>query len=209
MSRLALDALCTAAVLLPAAASQAVVVPTASRPLFESALSGVTTVTFDGVPDVNYTPAQALAGVDFGPFTVVASPNPANADLSVNTEQLGLFLFTSGAGVPHANLFTFTFDAPITGFGADFLGVDANADGITIDGQTFALTTLLGDRFGFGGFTSTTPFTTVSFANIPPARVDLFFLDNITFGGAAAPEPATAGLLGLAAAGLLFRRRRA
>ena len=203
MIRFTFGTSCAAALVLPASLAHGQVTGTTDRAAFEAGLTGTPiTLTFDGQPDVDFTPAEILAGVDFGPFTVTGTPDPAAGDVTVEGEELGLFLFSTDA-----NLFTLDFDAPISGFGADFRAVNANATGITIDGETIDLFATIGGSAGFAGFTTDTPVTSLSFANLPGSTIDLFFLDNITFD--VVPEPASAALLAVAGSAALLRRRRA
>ena len=106
---------------------------------------------------------------------------------------------------------TFTFTTPILSFGAGF--DDLNTPGtttISAAGQTLTPPMTVSGQMTFYGFVSTTPFTTVTFAN--NATTDGFYMDNLQFGlapVAAVPEPEETLLIAAGfLAALSFGRRR-
>jgi hypothetical protein len=100
----------------------------------------------------------------------------------------------------------FTFDTPITAFGADFrdLNNDAIRTQILAAGDNFVPPIRDNIGLSFFGISSTTPFSVVQFV---PVTLDIYGIDNVSY--ASVPEPATA-LLALATcggAGFLCRKR--
>ena len=105
---------------------------------------------------------------------------------------------------------TFTFDAPVTSFGGTFTGPSSGAGvGLFVDGTRVlsSLDFVTGSANSFLGFTSDTPFTSLTLDRSGDTATfgEIFGLDNVFFG--VVPEPATAGLLGVAGLALLRRRR--
>ncbi len=189
----------TAAAVSLSAAATAQVTTTTDRTTFEAGLSNPLVIDFAGVPDESFTAADAFAGIDFGFFTVTSETlSGFDGDVSIVNEQLGLFPDDAFGGTPS---FTLTFDSPVTAFGADTFFINSDLP-VTVDGQTFGTATdigLVGD--GFIGFTSPTPFSSVTFG----PEFDSFRLDNLTFD--VVPEPTSLALLGLGGLTLLRRRR--
>ncbi|GGD00263.1 PEP-CTERM sorting domain-containing protein [Undibacterium terreum] len=108
---------------------------------------------------------------------------------------------------PFTPILTF---APTKAFGALFGTVnDFQQDiTVTIDGQSFLLSTGPFANWTFYGFISDTPFSTFS---ISAANSALPILDNVFVGQAsvAVPEPASLAMLGLGLLGIAIRRRQA
>jgi PEP-CTERM motif len=111
--------------------------------------------------------------------------------------------------------FEFTFAAPIKAFGFDFGAMQNNANRtfIQVAGETLSPPVQTGDVVGFYGFVSTTPFTTIRFANVSGTS-DGFGMDNLrwgTGGAGAVPEPASWAMLiaGFGMVGAVSRRRKA
>ncbi len=108
---------------------------------------------------------------------------------------------------------TLTFLTPITAFAADFFDVGTvgattltaalnNGDNAVL----FSGFTGASGNLQFRGFISTTPFTSITFTNT--ASGDFVELDNVRFGTAIVPEPATMAVFGLMAVGAFGVRRR-
>ena len=177
------------------------VTTTTDEILFFDGLVSPLVVNFDGVDDVEFTAAEAFAGVDLGFFTVTTDTlSGFNGDVDITNEILQIFIDDNFGG---AASITLTLDAPVTAFGADF-GVPATVNGdtpIVIDGvsTTFAQAGLVSS--GFLGFNSVSPFTTITFG----PEFDNLSLDNLVFD--VVPEPTSLATLGLGAIAMLRRRR--
>lgn len=186
------------------------------RTEFLAATLQTATESFDGwVKDTGFH----TNAVDVGAFTLSMTPGagtiynlidaPPQKSNSTNINGTTHLMVFTDTGID----LTFSFDQPITAFGADFKGINDefertqfSADGsfITVPGEPVNL------QLTFFGFTSDTPFDSLTFHGV---RNDIYGIDDVTFGTAlrvpAVPEPGTMAMLGLGLAGVAMARRRA
>ena len=160
-------------------------------------------------------PTQNFDGGPTGTTPIVVS---GITSTSVSqTTQVSTALFGSGNSLQWstnpAGSTTLTFLTPITAFAADFFDVGTvgattltaalnNGDNAVL----FSGFTGGGGNQQFRGFISTTPFTSITFTNT--AGGDFVEIDNVRFGAATVPEPATMAVFGLMAVGAFGVRRR-
>ncbi|MEO1047742.1 MAG: PEP-CTERM sorting domain-containing protein [Pseudomonadota bacterium] len=211
MAMKTLAAAATLAALLTAPVSAATTIYT-DRASFDAAIVESDFVDFNDVPSqVNFRSSP----FDAGPFTLQGSGSGQGSRNFIDIQPLQFSTFNID-GTTVANLLvnsnstvTFTFDNPITAFGADFgsinnvvLRTQANTGS---DIVTPPVTPVSAAQFF--GFTSDTPFTSLVFESAAP-NGDGFGVDNVSV-GAAIPEPATwlMMLLGLFGLGGMMRRR--
>ena len=92
----------------------------------------------------------------------------------------------------------FTFDTPITAFGADFGALNdvILRTNVVVSGDVLTPAVTAGNQVRFFGVTSDTPFTTVEFRAVAN---DGYGIDNVSY----IPEPSTLTLAALALLGLL------
>lgn len=167
-----------------------------------------------GVAGLSILAAAESSGLDTGisdePFTFLGFNTTAGGDRFLKIEEM-----QPGAGVEPAVGVTFRFDSPLAAFGAYITGADSDVPGsvtaIFNDGQQRVIS-LDGDPGGgsqFWGFTdpSLVGITSVTFLSSPEGGVngDAFGIDDVRW--VTVPEPGVAGLL-LVAAALMLRRRR-
>lgn len=204
---------------LPASAE---IVEFTTRGSFLASAGITTTETFDAVTADSQFRTQtvnlgsfSLAG--FGPnqgaFNVV-NPTPASI-YNVNTSAFVLGITDVDSGI------TITFNSAITAFGADFRGFNnfdsvAQRSIILVNGNSLSSPVVAANSdTSFFGFTSDTPFTTVTIMRNPGYfrdASDAFGMDNVTFAEVSAvPEPSTWAMMILGFAGIGFttyRRRK-
>ena len=202
MQNLLKPALAAASVPFALASLAGAVVTQTSDP---SAITPDLTIDFAGVPDTDFTDAISMGPVDLNPFVPATATavgmSSFSGDFEIDNEAFDIFLDDG-----NIEEVTFSFDTPLTAFGADFSGQNAPPSiAVTIDGQTFDVADDAGGMAAFQGFVSDTPFTDVTFGFGGAATFDLFTIDNlvVTF----VPEPATASLAAVAGLALLRRRR--
>jgi hypothetical protein len=168
---------------------------------FESTTIGPTSFNFSGGTGTTYkyTATSTSAAGGFYPFVPTGGSSQALATSNSNQP----ITFTVNAG-----------SAPVTAFGGYFF--DTNVSGSlagTLPEVTTNLsagyTTLSSATFtSFIGFTSNTPFTSLTVGELPASN-NFPSIDNFIVGTAnPVPEPASIAVLGVPAAMALLRRRR-
>jgi hypothetical protein len=158
---------------------------------------------FHAVPlDVGAFTISMTPGAISGSWNFIDVPPPAFSDFNVDGTNI------ANIGIEDQDAAFFTFDQPITSFGADFAAWNDGVprSNMIIGADVISPATTPGNQVRFFGVTSTTPFTTVEFRGLPDS--DGFSIDNLEF--TRVPEPSTVAMLGVGAAGLLrlVRRRR-
>ena len=182
------------------------------RSTFEAAAG--TTITEDFA---SFTTEDAFhtTAVDAGDFTIFIDASkkswnfidiPSHQDSWANidgTTSMNLFM-TRGEKL------VFTFDAPVSAFGADFRGMNdgRNRVDFLINGDSVTPPITGGEVNSFFGITSTVEFTQVEI-HADYGQNDSFGIDNVTYNSASAvPEPGSIFMLSLACCGfgLLYYR---
>lgn len=186
------------------------------RSSFLAATLQTQTATFDGwIKDTGFH----SSAVDVGGFTLSMTAGASDVYNFIDAPP-AKSIATDINGSTHLMVFTdtgvdltFSFDQPITAFGADFKGInDAFERTLLSAGGQFA--TVPGDplnlQLTFFGVTSDTPFSSLTFHGV---RNDIYGIDDVTFGTAlrvpAVPEPGSMLMLSLGLAGVVAARRRA
>ena len=197
--------LLVAGLLALAAPANAAIITYSSRAAFAAGVVGETIENWDSLADG--TVIAVLDGIIYTSSTGSAVVTDAFLPLSPpnGLGRTPTEFFAAG------DTMTFTFPTPISAF-AISINTFATTPG------AYSATTNLGDVIGsfydpfvpsstgqFVGFSSTIPFTSVKLA----AETGFSYtLDDMNYLVASVPEPASATLLGLAAAVALYRRRR-
>lgn len=191
-----------------------------NRTAWQSALATFQTETFNSLavtsplaPNVTHTLGQVQ-------FSYNGAPNggyPGVSDTLSNVNGTRRFAgdiwdSAAGGGVTSPGPEQFTFPSPVTAFGADFAGA-TNADRltVTVSGVTFQLDQYLANGTGFFGVVSNTAFDKIllNTENASSGAVDeAFGMDNLSFGTAPVPEPASLTLWSLGALGIVVLNRR-
>ena len=207
-----------AAALGAATSASAQVTTYTSRSAFSAAAGPLTTQTFN-----SYTTDTSFrtTPLTFPGFTLAGAGAGQLSENFIDVPPLQFAIFNVD-GTPIVNAFTssassviFTFLAPITAFGADFASFQDGIvrSSIVINGQTIIPDVAGAENSNtvrFLGYTSSTPFTTVTFNGTVG---DGFGIDNVSFSSAvtaAVPEPGTWALMltGFGAVGFTMRRRQ-
>ena len=232
--RLFLSSIAAAVAITATGASATTVTTFSDRAAFGAALASASTEDFEAVtgePDFIHDPlvvgdltllitgattphGKGYNAIDTRPFVLPVGGDEATFDANAPGDST---LVNVVLRADSADLFSIAFPAPITAFGADLgdFNNGARRTEVAISGggvdlpKTVPSPSLSGREVIFFGLISGTPFTTVEFSAI--AGPDVFSVDNVTYGDASAvPLPAPAALLlgGLAALGVVRRRRR-
>jgi hypothetical protein len=183
--------------------ADAALVQYASQAAFQAATQSPLTQTYDTVgasAAVAALSGSTLNGISYsgGPLGIV---DPANSLGATNWGTGAYLQFGSAAAV------TLSF-APTTAFAALFgsnLGFQYDV-AVSIDGGSFlTLATLSPTTLAFYGWTSDTPFSSVTIKGTESSPV----LDNVTLAVASVPEPGTFSMMlaGLGLMGLAMRVR--
>jgi hypothetical protein len=162
------------------------------RALFESTLGSVTIDTLTGI---TAGPHPLEVRLDYTITATSVWGCTSVSDTSCYDPAPGFpvpFLFVYPAGT------TFTFDAPVTGFGFDYYGYSGARP--VLEGSTGP------SAFGFFGIISDTPLSSI-FLDVAHDFSPII-IDNITYADAPpVPEPSTIVLLATALAAVAARRR--
>lgn len=197
------------------------------RASFDAAVSGQTTVTFEGlvapVADIkDYGTSASIGGVQFdNSVDVVAWKQDAFLLASAAYGSDFLSWDTSPPFDGGLHVLTITFEnGPVTAFGFDFMEVRGHASTYAVDvgGLSFGATSG-GANSSFFGYTSNVAFSSITFHQTPvdDEMFDFYSMDNFSYvtqrlvdvdGGV--PEPSSWALmvLGFGGLGAALRRRR-
>ncbi|MBA4068175.1 MAG: hypothetical protein C0501_31640 [Isosphaera sp.] len=185
-----------------------------SQAAFATANPGLPVLDFEGIAGPNQVvqpaPNFAAQGVTFagvvgGPGVVaVAGPNvigTPSAFLAVNAFDQALDINFLGAGVGAAGFNVAIGFQPPTRSAT----VEVFSGATLLDTQVFptADENVFTTFAGFSGFASN-----ITRIRVTPSTGGFVLIDNLAFGAAAVPEPASAALLGLGAVGLVGARLR-
>ena len=173
------------------------------RTAWEAAASGpVISPDYAAIGPVEFDPGVSA---DLGGFFDVLATGGVTGDADLNAAPNFVFDFDP-AGLQSV---TFTFDTPITAFGALWSNTFVQ-DGFAVttgNGDTFDLEAVAGATLSstFVGVIDAAGFSTLTFSTSPGGGDDFVFFNTFEF--VEIPSPATAGLLGLGALAATRRRR--
>jgi hypothetical protein len=200
------------ALLLPAAA-RASVITFSSEAAFLAATTGLTTLNFEGIaPDGGQVAYFAGPTVIGGVTFQTNSPTSDGFLFTVGDNQYypGNSVFSAQQSSTGTESVRITFGAPVTAFAMDLGSFNvtsvqpvnvalSNGDNAVAGAGPF-------DTLPFFGLTSSTPFISVVLSGNSAALGRVINIDDVKFGAAVVPEPATLSLLFLAVAGAGARR---
>ncbi len=206
---LAMLTLTAASVVVAAPANAATMIFT-DREAFEQAAGNTTSEDFNGFATEEEFRTQTVNANGFS-LSTTGTQSAFLAPRNFIDIPPALFTTLNGDGTTFADVFIndsffgdltvqFTFDAPISAFGADFTDLQTESAGTTIlsfNGETVTPGVADAGVTRFFGFTSMQPFTTLTFSRVGPGfggGSEGFGVDNVAFGDgvtAAVPEPAT------------------
>ncbi len=179
-----------------------------TRASFSAAVGATVTQDFNSYSsDVSFRTSP----VDVGPFSLSATGSTTvGYDLIDESPDVGTSVDGSTdlrvrTDISPVTTIVFTFDTPITAFGADFrdLNNDAIRTQILAAGDNFVPPIRDNIGLSFFGISSTTPFSVVQFT---PVTLDVYGIDNVSC--ASVPEPAMSVLVLTTCGGVGFCRRK-
>ncbi len=180
---------------LPSARAHASDTTYTSRASFEAALSSFQIDSLDGITS---DPHVLDVRADFSistPSVMYGCINQAGCG-----DNSGIGFDSAYEWTYNTSPVTFTFNAPASAIGFDYANPTCCGDGsvLTLDGNSS------GASSGFFGIISDTPVTSF----VMSGSGSYMLIDNITYGQADVPEPASMALFGLGVGGLAMLRRR-
>lgn len=198
--------------------------PATASAAFLSALTGVGTETFEGIPTGTSAPiALTFPGAGTATLAGNGAVRSGNLSGSFATSGTNFYNVTTSTG----SEFTITFSSPIAAFG--FFGTDLGdagsqlnltftraAGGTLVQAVPYEFPGVSGNTLFFGFIDVANPFTAITFSSTGSG--DVFGFDDMTIGAvgqvtnpppSVVPEPMSVLLTGSGLAGLaLFARRR-
>ncbi|CCQ75087.1 membrane protein of unknown function [Magnetospira sp. QH-2] len=176
-----------------ASVGQAAVVTYTDRAQFENALGTFTVDSLDGIAS-SFHGFEARADYDWS-GSVYGCINHSGCGSNAGLGFDNSYMWTYMGG------HTFNFDTPTMAFGFDYANPSCcNVGALPIlEGFTATATA------GFFGIISDIALASVNYNQTQAYLI----IDNLTYGTAQVPEPASVALLGIGLAGLGFARRRA
>jgi hypothetical protein len=195
-----------------------------NKAAFDAAVTGLQTVTFQGIAPspTGFTgfftpPGLTVSGVNFN----IANALPGDA---LNVTGKDFYLASAGVAYPADFLIPSVSPQGRVGTqlaitlpnGATAIGLDYGS----FNGTPFTFTLSTGDSFtttpvtffngqeSFLGFISTSPITSLTISVPGPSANEAIVLGDISFGTAVIPEPSTLALFTFAVTGLACRWRR-
>ena len=215
--RWAVAALTLGLALSTARPAAAVPITFASRAAFDAAFPGASIENWDAYAagttflngstnnGITYTSSTGDAVVENG-FLFTTAPNGLGRTGQGQGQGVDFFSGTDAM--------TFGFAAPLFAFGIDINTFDTTAGGYTATTNTGEVINSVFNPFPgagtgeFVGFSSTTPFTSVTIAAPGGFDYTLDTLRDVPATTAAVPEPASLTLLGMGLSGVVAARRR-
>ena len=184
------------------------VVTFSSQASWQAATSGgLTTIDFEGIAAAGgfeFEPGLLLSGVSFTPSS---STNQFVVDTGYSSPG---YDFGTGAtfdwqqGSPSTTNLAFPGGIAAIGFDLGSLSLDGSSIGVTLStGDVFSIVTPTTNTLQFFGVISTVPISSIVLTSSGDG-----VLDNVSFGGSAAPEPAGFLLLGSGLVLALLCRRK-
>lgn len=202
-----------------AATVQAETVTFTNRDDFNAATTGNSTIDFNGIVPpggvLQVTPSFTSDGVTF----TALSPY---GQFIIDTGRNALYQFANASGGvlsvqggTTAEMLNISLGSGFTAIGFDINTFFTNSLSIIAtlsNGDTTTFNAIPGG--GFIGFTTTTPISSLTLANVPTGTANYFNIDNFTFGTAEVepnpnpvPEPTTMLLLGTGLVGIAAKVR--